>query len=207
MTALARFSSPLGTLTLVATPAGLCRITSGDVYGVGGSFDAAAHAHLGGGLAALEAYFAGREPTLPALDLAGSPFDRRVWSALLSIPWGETRSYGALASSIGMPGAARAVGAANGRNPVWILVPCHRVVAADGGLGGYAGGVEVKRWLLGHEATARGDARTDQAGRSASIAMLSPSETGTASRAGASRAAIARAVPAAGKLAASLRSR
>ena len=75
-----------------------------------------------------------------------------MWSGLLRIPFGETRTYGELAAALGIPSAARAVGAANGRNPIWILVPCHRVVAAGGALGGYAGGLEAKRWLLAHEA-------------------------------------------------------
>ena len=75
-----------------------------------------------------------------------------MWSALLQIPYGETVSYGELAQRLGPPGCARAVGTANGRNPVPIIVPCHRVVAAHGGLGGYGGGLEMKRWLLAHEA-------------------------------------------------------
>jgi methylated-DNA-[protein]-cysteine S-methyltransferase len=103
----------------------------------------------------LGAYFAGDRTRfdLP-LDLdAGSPFQQLVWRALLAIPYGETRSYGELAASIGRPGAARAVGLANGRNPVGIVVPCHRVIGADGGLTGYGGGLERKRRLLDHEAT------------------------------------------------------
>jgi methylated-DNA-[protein]-cysteine S-methyltransferase len=152
MTALARFRSPLGTLAVEATDAGLCGIAHGDRQRPRAAVTAAARAHLDDAVAALEAYFAGAPPRLPALDLHGSPFDLRVWRALLEIPFGETRTYGELAGRLGTPGAARAVGAANGRNPVWILVPCHRVVAAGGGLGGYAGGLDTKRWLLAHEA-------------------------------------------------------
>jgi methylated-DNA-[protein]-cysteine S-methyltransferase len=97
----------------------------------------------------LDAYFAGRrtEFDLP-VSLAGTPFQRRVWAALREIPFGETLSYGQLAGRIGRPTAMRAVGLANGRNPIGIVVPCHRVVGAGGGLTGYGGGVERKQYLL-----------------------------------------------------------
>ncbi len=100
----------------------------------------------------LEEYFAGerREFVLP-VRLHGTDFQRRVWSALCAIPYGTTWSYGELAARIGSPKASRAVGLANGRNPVSILVPCHRVIGADGSLTGYGGGLERKRWLLAHE--------------------------------------------------------
>jgi methylated-DNA-[protein]-cysteine S-methyltransferase len=88
------------------------------------------------------------------LDLRGTRFQRRVWEALLGIPYGETRSYAALAAEIGAPQAARAVGGANGANPVAIIVPCHRVIAAGGGLGGYGFGFERKRFLLDLERAA-----------------------------------------------------
>jgi methylated-DNA-[protein]-cysteine S-methyltransferase len=96
-----------------------------------------------------DAYFAGEliEFDLP-LDFAGSAFQRRVWNALLTIPYGETRSYGQIANEIGAPGAARAVGLANGRNPIAIIVPCHRVIGAAGSLTGYGGGLDRKRTLL-----------------------------------------------------------
>jgi methylated-DNA-[protein]-cysteine S-methyltransferase len=97
----------------------------------------------------LSDYFAGERT---AFDLplrpAGAPFQLRVWEALLRIPYGETASYGELARELGHPGAARAVGAANGRNPLAIVVPCHRVIGASGSLTGYAGGLECKRALL-----------------------------------------------------------
>jgi len=100
----------------------------------------------------LQAYFAGeREDFDMPLGLHGTPFQRRVWAALQEIPYGETISYGELARWVGSPGASRAVGSANGRNPVAIVVPCHRVIAADGGLGGYGGGLDRKTWLLEHE--------------------------------------------------------
>jgi methylated-DNA-[protein]-cysteine S-methyltransferase len=97
----------------------------------------------------LDAYFAGerREFDLE-LDLVGTSFQRRVWEALLTIPYGETRSYGYIAEQIGSPGASRAVGLANGHNPIGIIVPCHRVIGADGSLTGYGGGLERKRILL-----------------------------------------------------------
>ncbi|WP_030163356.1 methylated-DNA--[protein]-cysteine S-methyltransferase [Spirillospora albida] len=102
--------------------------------------------------AQLKAYFAGELTTfdLP-LKLNGTPFQRRVWEALRSIPYGETVSYGELAKELGSPGASRAVGLANGRNPVGIVVPCHRVVGSGGGLTGYGGGLERKRYLLDFE--------------------------------------------------------
>ncbi len=102
---------------------------------------------------ALAAYFAGDTNALNALPLAtgGTEFQRSVWAALRAIPCGETISYGELARRIGNPKAVRAVGLANGANPIGIVVPCHRVIGGDGGLGGYGGGVERKAWLLKHE--------------------------------------------------------
>ena len=100
----------------------------------------------------LEEYFAGRRKAFAlTLDVAGTPFQRKVWNALLTIPFGETRSYGEIARQIGSPDAVRAVGAANGRNPVSIVAPCHRVIGATGKLTGFAGGLEVKARLLALE--------------------------------------------------------
>ncbi len=103
----------------------------------------------------LEEYFGGlrRDFDLP-MRLAGTEFQRLVWKHLADIRYGETLSYGELAKRIGNPNASRAVGLANGRNPIPILVPCHRVIGADGSLTGYGGGLERKRWLLAHEGTA-----------------------------------------------------
>jgi methylated-DNA-[protein]-cysteine S-methyltransferase len=100
----------------------------------------------------LRAYFAGRlqQFELP-LESGGSPFQRAVWQELLKIPFGQTECYGGLAKRIGNQKASRAVGMANGRNPIGIIVPCHRVVGANGSLTGYAGGVARKKWLLEHE--------------------------------------------------------
>lgn len=102
---------------------------------------------------ALAAYFAGDVTALDGLPVAriGSEFQRRVWAALRQIPAGETRSYGQLAAAIGQPTASRAIGLANGANPIGIVVPCHRVIGSGGALTGYAGGVERKAWLLRHE--------------------------------------------------------
>ena len=101
----------------------------------------------------LEQYFAGERVDFDLeLDMRGTDFQKSVWDALLTIPYGETRSYGQIARQIGRPDRARAVGAANGSNPVSIIVPCHRVIGSDGSLTGYGGGLDRKRWLLEHEA-------------------------------------------------------
>lgn len=102
---------------------------------------------------ALAAYFAGQLEALDALEVdpEGTEFQRKVWAALRTIPAGRTWSYAQLARAVGRPSATRAVGAANGRNPVALVIPCHRVIASDGTLGGYAGGLDRKRWLLRHE--------------------------------------------------------
>ncbi|WP_342380256.1 methylated-DNA--[protein]-cysteine S-methyltransferase [Myxococcus stipitatus] len=105
----------------------------------------------------MRAYFAGKLDAIDSLPsrTAGTAFQREVWAALREIPCGDTVSYSALAQRIGRPAAVRAVGMANGANPVGIVVPCHRVVGANGSLTGYGGGIERKRWLLAHEAKAR----------------------------------------------------
>jgi methylated-DNA-[protein]-cysteine S-methyltransferase len=102
---------------------------------------------------ALSAYFAGDLPALDSLEVAegGTAFQRQVWAALRRIPAGAAWSYADLAREVGRPAAVRAVGQANGANPVGLVQPCHRVVASGGGLGGYAGGLERKSWLLAHE--------------------------------------------------------
>lgn len=101
----------------------------------------------------LAAYFEGEMEALARVPwrVAGTPFQREVWTALVEIPAGTTTSYGALAARIGRPSAVRAVGLANGANPIGVVVPCHRVIGADGSLTGYGGGIERKRWLLAHE--------------------------------------------------------
>lgn len=105
---------------------------------------------------AVEAYFKGDAAALDGLKVRtnGTEFQRSVWTALRAIPHGETRTYGQLAAAIGKPKAVRAAGLANGQNPVAVIVPCHRVIGANGTLTGYAGGIERKRWLLAHEGAA-----------------------------------------------------
>ncbi|QJI36065.1 methylated-DNA--[protein]-cysteine S-methyltransferase [Pseudomonas sp. ADAK13] len=100
----------------------------------------------------LKEYFAGTRNRFELeLDFAGTEFQKKVWQALLTIPFGETRSYSQIAAQIGNPKAVRAVGAANGRNPISIVAPCHRVIGASGGLTGFAGGLEAKQYLLALE--------------------------------------------------------
>jgi methylated-DNA-[protein]-cysteine S-methyltransferase len=151
-----RGRSPVGTLTLVASDQGLAAILwEHDRPGrVRLNIEAEDDRHpvLLEAERQLEEYFAGQRTrfTLP-LDLSGTPFQRQVWRALLTIPFGETRSYAQIARQIGKPGAARAVGAANGRNPVSIVAPCHRVIGSTGALTGFGGGLDVKARLLALE--------------------------------------------------------
>jgi methylated-DNA-[protein]-cysteine S-methyltransferase len=107
----------------------------------------------------LDGYFNGATADIRdlVLDMHGAPFERRVWDALLQIPPGETRSYGAIAKALGSAGASRAVGMANGANPIAIIVPCHRVIGSNGTLTGYGGGLDRKTWLLNHETRWRHD--------------------------------------------------
>ncbi|MEU0741516.1 methylated-DNA--[protein]-cysteine S-methyltransferase [Streptomyces sp. NPDC006134] len=146
--------SPYGPLTLVADDGVLCGLYMADqrhrppqeTFGVRDRRPFAEAEEQ------LEAYFAGelKEFTLD-LRLTGTPFQRGVWDRLRKIPYGETRTYGELAEALGTPAASRAVGLANGRNPVGIVVPCHRVIGADGSLTGYGGGLDRKRRLLDFE--------------------------------------------------------
>lgn len=107
----------------------------------------------------LQEYFAGKRHVFDVpLHAEGTPFQMQVWQALQRIPYGQTRTYGQVAASIGHPGASRAVGQANNRNPLPIFIPCHRVVAADGSLGGYSFGVKTKKFLLDLEASHAGKA-------------------------------------------------
>lgn len=148
-------NSPIGPLTLVVNDQGaLCGLyTEGqkhfpDIAALGVRDDTVAE----DAVAQLAEYFEGRRATFD-LTLAprGTEFQQRVWSALAAIPSGETRTYGAVAADLGSPGSSRAVGSATGRNPISIVVPCHRLVGSSGGLTGYAGGLDRKRWLLDHE--------------------------------------------------------
>ncbi len=152
MTARLRIRSPVGVLCVEAGDQGVFGLSFSDRGPSRAGVSARARAHLEAAEEALATYFAGQPPRLPVLDLRGSPFQLAVWRALREIPWGDVRTYGEIAAVLGRAGGARAVGAANGRNPVAILVPCHRVVQAGGRLGGFSAGIEVKRWLLAHEA-------------------------------------------------------
>jgi methylated-DNA-[protein]-cysteine S-methyltransferase len=155
-----KFDSPVGRLTLVASDGGLAAILwendrPGRVRLALESEDDR-HPILLEAERQLREYFAGSRTQfeLP-LDPSGTDFQRQVWSELLKIPFGETRSYVEIARRIGSPGAARAVGAANGRNPISIVAPCHRVVGASGALTGFAGGLDVKARLLALERAGR----------------------------------------------------
>lgn len=153
-------SSPVGSLLLSAEDEGLTSVwfePHGERVEPGWERDGGRSREVSRVLAVareqLAAYFEGRltEFDLPLLP-RGTPFQLRVWDALRGLRFGETTSYSELARRIGAPDAVRAVGAANGRNPLPIIVPCHRVIGADGSLTGFGGGLERKRWLLEHEA-------------------------------------------------------
>ena len=170
--------SPIGPLLLTATERGLSRLYMDApryaplVPHPEWREDAAQHApQLAQARTQLDEYFAGRRTQFEiALDLHGTPFQQSVWRALMDIDYGETISYGELARRIANPKAVRAVGWANGRNPVSIVVPCHRVIGADGSLTGYGGGVDRKQFLLELEAR---HARTEpRAAAQAELALL-----------------------------------
>ena len=149
--------SPVGRLTLVASDDGLAAVLwENDRPGrvrLNITAEESGHPVLVDTERQLAEYFAGQRTRFALhLDWSGTAFQRQVWNALLTIPFGETRSYAQIAAQIGRPGAARAVGAANGRNPVSIVAPCHRVVGATGALTGFAGGLDVKARLLALEA-------------------------------------------------------
>jgi methylated-DNA-[protein]-cysteine S-methyltransferase len=159
-----RVATPVGDLAVVADESGRLRAVEWADHdelmqrwlrrhcGVQG-FSLCQAADHGGLATALAAYFAGDLAAIDTLPVAtfGTEFQRIVWRALRQIPCGETLSYGALARRIGRETAVRAVGLANGSNPVSVVVPCHRVIGSDGSLTGYGGGIERKRWLLAHE--------------------------------------------------------
>jgi methylated-DNA-[protein]-cysteine S-methyltransferase len=159
-----RMATPIGELLLVADSEGNLRAVDWSDheermlrllrmhYGTTGfALESTANPH---GLSqAIRGYFAGELTAIDRLPVqtAGTTFQRKVWQALRTIPCGTTLSYGELAQRIGRPAASRAVGLANGSNPIGVVVPCHRVIGADGSLTGYGGGIERKRWLLAHE--------------------------------------------------------
>jgi methylated-DNA-[protein]-cysteine S-methyltransferase len=146
-------ATPLGVLRLVARGQTLCALefTESRKPRTGDGFPRKLQRRL-------RAYFDGDLHALDDIDVApaGTDFERRVWRLLRRIPPGRTLSYGELAHKLGVPGAARAVGGACGRNPIALVIPCHRVIGADGSVTGYGGGVERKRWLLRHESAQGG---------------------------------------------------
>lgn len=175
-----RVPSPVGTLTLLCDREGHLRVLDFETHEA--RRQRLLRRHYGEGrytvvaapapetiVAPLAAFFAGDLQAIEGITVrtGGTEFQQRVWAALRRIPAGSTATYSGLAAAIGRPTACRAVGLANGANPVGIVVPCHRVIGADGTLTGYGGGIERKRWLLGHERrcteTAAGAARGESA--------------------------------------------
>ena len=160
----AELNTPIGLLGVVVGDKGLClvefeRDRPGIERFLERRFEAARLTRRpdpGGVVSRLRDYFAGDLGALDSIevDLHGTDFQRKVWRALRRVPVGRTISYGQLARRIGKPTAVRAVGAANGANPVPLVVPCHRVIGSDGSLTGYGGGMDRKEWLLGHEGAA-----------------------------------------------------
>ena len=153
----ASLDSPVGCLRVVASAEGLRAVLwpderPGRVAAVGDTVTDPDHPQVARTLHQLTAYFAGELTTfdLP-LDLRGTPFQHQAWLALAEIPYGRTTTYGRQAARLGDAKAVRAVASANARNPVSIVLPCHRVIGADGSLTGFGGGLAAKRWLLRHE--------------------------------------------------------
>ena len=159
-----RLSTPVGELVLWADDDGLTHLVlpgaarprqPADAEADDGGQDVAIHHHLLAAATQLDEYFAGERTSFDlALDPQGTPFQRRVWFALADIPYGKTTSYAELARRVGSPKAFRAVGQANGKNPLAIILPCHRVINSDGSIGGYGGGLPMKRQLLALEGAA-----------------------------------------------------
>jgi methylated-DNA-[protein]-cysteine S-methyltransferase len=141
-----QMNSPIGELLLFGNEHGLRGLYMGGKPDPAWQRDDAVFANT---VTQLDEYFTGARTEFDLeLDMRGTDFQKKVWEALLTIPYGETRSYGEIARQIGRPDRARAVGAANGQNPIAVIVPCHRVIGADGSLVGYGGGLERKRLLL-----------------------------------------------------------
>ncbi len=159
----ASVESPIGELLLIGDGRKLSALKMIDNGEYAGQSDGLVRddAQFAEAIAQLEEYFAGTRTDFE-LELApeGTDFQRAVWDALAEIPFGETRSYGEIAAAVGRPKAARAVGMANNRNPIAVIVPCHRVIGAGGDLVGYGGGIDRKVWLLGHERAAERSANS-----------------------------------------------
>lgn len=153
-------SSPIGIIWVASDKAGVCQVSLGrkeeefckELSAAGFRHAQADRKCNRDVLEEIEAFFAGKVTRFSSpLHLQGRPFDMRVWQALQRIPLGETRSYEEIACAIGNPRACRAVGGANSRNPIPLLIPCHRVIRKDGALGGFSSGTEIKQWLLHFE--------------------------------------------------------
>jgi methylated-DNA-[protein]-cysteine S-methyltransferase len=158
---LTTMASPIGPLTIAARGSMVCMLHfGGDQSGPRamlhrwyGDEPIELHADPAGAVTAMRDYFAGSTAALDGIEVEmhGTPFQKRVWDALRGVKSGTTTSYAAIAKAIGRAAAVRAVGAANGANPVALIVPCHRIIGTNGSLTGYGGGLERKRWLLAHE--------------------------------------------------------
>jgi methylated-DNA-[protein]-cysteine S-methyltransferase len=163
-----KFRSPIGEIVVAVHDGRLCALSFAEQWPRRcaqlekrfGQVEFHAAADPAGAITSLERYFAGDVEALDAItvDTGGTPFQQRVWTELRKIRAGRTVSYAHIAAAIGAPSAVRAVGAANGSNPVGIVLPCHRVIGSNGQLTGYGGGLERKRWLLAHE-SAQGELR------------------------------------------------
>jgi len=165
MVEVGKFRSPIGEIVVAVHAGRLCALSFAEQWPRRcaqlekrfGQVEFRDAADPAGVITCLGKYFAGDLGALDAIavDTGGTPFQQRVWRELRKIPAGHTVSYGHLATAIGAPAAVRAVGAANGSNPVGIVLPCHRVIGSNGQLTGYGGGLERKRWLLAHESAQR----------------------------------------------------
>jgi methylated-DNA-[protein]-cysteine S-methyltransferase len=166
----APYASPLGDVTMALHDGQLCGLALTDrwpaierrlIKHVGAAVQRVHANAVTSVVSRLDAYFAGELRALDdvAVDPCGTAFQRAVWTALRRIPAGQTTTYAQLARAIGAPRAVRAVGAANGANPIWLVIPCHRAIGSDGSLVGYAGGLKRKRWLLAHEGALQPDLR------------------------------------------------
>lgn len=155
--------TPLGKLRAIASTKGLCALKFEiprrnsilrkrlGKYFTDSQWETIEHPNLRATQRWLEAYFGGEAQTPPPIDLRGTPFEKQVWRALLKIPFGKTQSYSQVAAKVGRTKAQRAVGTACRKNPISLVIPCHRVVGEDGKLHGYGGGLDKKSWLLSHE--------------------------------------------------------
>jgi len=162
---IAKFDSPIGSITLAVSDQYLCALSFSESWPSAevilgrrfGSIDSRKVEDSAGVVGHLKSYFSGSVEALSDInvDPGGTQFQRKVWAKLCELQPGETISYSNLACRVGSPAAVRAVGAANGANPIPIVIPCHRVIGADGRLVGYGGGIERKQWLLDHERTHR----------------------------------------------------